>query len=31
VEFQSWWVLKSNICSQESTYSKEFSFIKSLD
>ena len=30
VEFQRWWVLKSKILGQESTYSKDF-FSKSVD
>ena len=30
VEFQTWWVLKSKIFGQESTYSKDF-FFKSVD
>ena len=31
VEFQVWWVLRSNFFGQESTYSKEFSLKKSVD
>ena len=31
VEFQRWWVLKSKIFSQESTYSREIFFKKSVD